>query len=48
MRYPIEPEDRIYLKGYQFFTFAKNMVKIYGIRIAKNLMIVQKYLQMIQ
>ena len=25
MRYSIEPKDRIYLKGYGFFSFAKNM-----------------------
>ena len=27
MRYSIEPRDRIYEKGYGFFSFAKNMVK---------------------
>ena len=27
MRYPIEPRDRIYVKGYGFLTFAKNMGK---------------------
>ena len=27
MRYSIEPRDRIYLKGYVFFSFPKNMVK---------------------
>ena len=25
MRYSIEPKDRIYVKGYGFFSFAKNM-----------------------
>ena len=25
MRYPIEPKDRIYAKGYEFLVFAKNM-----------------------
>ena len=25
MRYSIEPRDRIYVKGYGFLTFAKNM-----------------------
>ena len=27
MRYSIEPRDRIYVKGYRFLSFAKNMVK---------------------
>ena len=27
MRYSIEPGDRIYVKGYGFFSFAKNMSK---------------------
>ena len=27
MRYPIEPRDRIYVKGYGFLSFAKNMGK---------------------
>ena len=27
MRYPIEPRDGIYVKGYGFFSFAKNMGK---------------------
>ena len=27
MRYPIEPRDRIYKKGYGFLSFAKNMGK---------------------
>ena len=27
MRYSIEPRDRIYLIGYGFLSFAKNMVK---------------------
>ena len=34
MRYSIEPRDRIYVKGYEFLSFAKNMGKnlsnIYG------------------
>ena len=28
MRYSIEPRDRIYVKGYGFLSFAKNMRKI--------------------
>ena len=27
MRYSIEPIDKIYVKGYGFLSFAKNMVK---------------------
>ena len=27
MRYSIEPRDRIYMKGYRFLPFAKNMGK---------------------
>ena len=27
MRYSIEPSDRIYVKGYRFLSFAKNMDK---------------------
>ena len=27
MRYSIEPKDRIYVKGYGFFSFAKSMGK---------------------
>ena len=25
MRYSVEPKDRIYVKGYEFLSFAKNM-----------------------
>ena len=30
MRYSIKPRDRIYVKGYQFLSFAKNMSNKYG------------------
>ena len=30
MRYPIEPKDKIYVKGYRFFSFAKSMGKNTG------------------
>ena len=30
MRYSIEPRDRIYVKGYGFLSFAKNMSNKYG------------------
>ena len=36
MRYSIEPRDKIYLKGYRFLSFAKNM--------GKSFLIVQKLL----
>ena len=29
MRYSIEPKDRIYVKGYEFLSFAKNLSKKY-------------------
>ena len=44
MKYSIEPRDRIYVKGYEFLSFAKNMGKNvsnkYGLKLldsAKNL-----------
>ena len=30
MRYSIEPRDRIYVKGYGFLSFARNMSNKYG------------------
>ena len=36
MRYSIEPTDRIYVKGYGFFFFAKNM-GTHATKVAKNL-----------
>ena len=36
MRYSIEPRDRIYVKGYGFLSFAKNM-GTHATKIAKNL-----------
>ena len=30
MRYLIEPRDRIYVKGYRFLSFAKNLSNKYG------------------
>ena len=30
MRYSIEPRDRVYVKGYGFLSFAKNMSNKYG------------------
>ena len=36
MRYSIEPRERIYVKGYGFFSFAKNMGRNAN-KVAKNL-----------
>ena len=36
MRYSIEPRDKIYVKGYGFLSFAKNM-GTHATKIAKNL-----------
>ena len=36
-RYSVQPRDRIFLKGYRFLSFAKNMGKNIGKNIIKNL-----------
>ena len=40
MRYSIEPKDRVYVKGYEFLSFAKNMGKSwsnkYGQKVLDN------------
>ena len=36
MRYSIEPKDRIHVKGYGFFSFAKNM-DTHVTKVAKHL-----------
>ena len=36
MRYSIKPRDRIYVKGYDLLSFAKNM-DTYATKVAKNL-----------
>ena len=36
-RYWIQPRDRIFVKGYVIFSFAKNLGKNIGKRIPKNL-----------
>ena len=38
MRYPIEPRDRIYVKGYGFLSFAKNIGKNLSNKHGKNLL----------
>ena len=37
MRYSVQPRDRIFVKGYGFLSFAKNMSKNIGKNISKNL-----------
>ena len=37
MRYSIEPRDRIYVNGYGFLLFAKNLVTHATTKVAKNL-----------
>ena len=38
MRYSIEPRDRIYVKGYGFLSFAKNMSKSLGNKYCQKLL----------
>ena len=45
MRYSIEPRDRIYVKGYGFMSFAKNLSNKYSQKIidtTKNLQLMQQ------
>ena len=44
MRYSIEPRDRMYVKGYGFLSFAKNMGKSLSNKYGKNFLIVLKNL----
>ena len=37
MRYSIQPRNQIFVKGYGFLSFAKNMAKNIGKNISKNL-----------
>ena len=36
-RYSVQPRDRIFLKGYELLSFAKNMGENIGKNISKNL-----------
>ena len=36
MRYSVQPTDWIFTKGYEIFSFAKNMGKYFGKNISKN------------
>ena len=38
MRYSIEPRDRIYVKGYGFLSFAKNIGKNLGNKYGQRLL----------
>ena len=37
MRYPVQPRGRIFGKGYEFLSFAKNIGKSIGKKISKTL-----------
>ena len=37
IRYSVQPRDQIFVKGYGFLSFAKNIGKNIGTSIAKNL-----------
>ena len=37
MRYSVQPRDWIFVKGYGFLSFTKNMAKSIGKSISKNL-----------
>ena len=37
MRYSVQARDRIFLKGYGFSSFAKNMGQNFGKNVSKNL-----------
>ena len=36
MHYSVQPRDRIFVKGYEFLPFAKNMGRNIGQNISKN------------
>ena len=48
MRYSIEPRDIIYVKGYGFLSFTKNMGKSLSNKYGQNFLIVLKNLQQMQ
>ena len=37
MRYSVQPRYRIFVKGYEFLSFTKNMDKNIGKNVSKNL-----------
>ena len=48
MRYSIEPRDRIYVKGYGFLSFPKNMGKSSSNKYGQTFLLVLKNLQQMQ
>ena len=48
MRYSIESQDRIYVKGYKFLSFAKNIDKNLSYKYGQKLLDMLKSLQQIQ
>ena len=40
LRYSVQPRDRIFVKGYAFLSFAKNMSKKIGKNVSQKLNIV--------
>ena len=46
MRYSIEPRNRIYVKGYGFLSFAKNMGKSLTNKYGQILIVVKNLQQM--
>ena len=48
MRYSVEPTDRIYVKGYEFLSFAKNMGKNISNKYSQKLLDSAKNLQQMQ
>ena len=48
MRYSVEPRDRIYVKGYGFLSFAKNMGKSLSNKYGQKLFDSAKKLQQMQ
>ena len=48
MRYLIKPRDRIYVKGYGFVSFAKNMGKSLNNKYSQKILIMLKNQQQTQ
>ena len=48
MRYSVEARDRIYMKGYVFLSFSKNMVKNLSNKYGQKLLDSAKNLQQMQ
>ena len=48
MRYLTEPRDTIYVKGYGFLSFAKNMSKRLSNKYGQNFLIALKSLKQMQ